>query len=43
MSETYSSIARLDSRLAPTAALHGEVVADVICPFCFLGKRRLDE
>lgn len=43
MSETYSSIARLDSRLAPTAALHVEVVADVICPFCFLGKRRLDE
>lgn len=43
MSETYSSIAKLDSRLAPTAALHVEVVADVIYPFCFLGKRRLDE
>jgi predicted DsbA family dithiol-disulfide isomerase len=43
MSETYSSIVRLDSRLAPTAALHVEVVADVICPFCYLGKRRLDQ
>jgi predicted DsbA family dithiol-disulfide isomerase len=43
MSETYSSIVRLDSRLAPAVALHVEVVADVICPFCYLGKRRLDQ
>lgn len=43
MSETFSSIAGFDSQLAPTAALHVEVVADVICPFCFLGKRRLDQ
>jgi predicted DsbA family dithiol-disulfide isomerase len=43
MSETYSSIVRPDGRLAPTATLHVEVVADVICPFCYLGKRRLDE
>lgn len=43
MSGTYSSTGKLDSRLAPAAALHVEVVADVICPFCFLGKRRLDQ
>jgi predicted DsbA family dithiol-disulfide isomerase len=42
MSETYSNIVRLDSRLASTVALHVEVIADVICPFCYLGKRRLD-
>jgi predicted DsbA family dithiol-disulfide isomerase len=24
-------------------ALHIEVIADVICPFCYLGKRRLDQ
>ncbi|MDX1517300.1 MAG: DsbA family oxidoreductase [Woeseiaceae bacterium] len=28
-------------RMAPGAALHVEVIADLICPFCFLGKRRL--
>jgi predicted DsbA family dithiol-disulfide isomerase len=32
----------MDRRLAPTAALHVEVVADLVCPFCYLGKRRLD-
>jgi len=32
-----------DQRLLPTAALHVEVIADLVCPFCFLGKRRLDE
>ncbi len=42
MSSTYSSIVRIDKRLAPTAALHVEVVADLVCPFCYLGKRRLD-
>lgn len=34
-------IARRDTAL-PTAALHVEVVADLICPFCYIGKRRLD-
>jgi predicted DsbA family dithiol-disulfide isomerase len=42
MSSTYSSIVRMGNRLAPTAALHVEVVADLVCPFCYLGKRRLD-
>jgi predicted DsbA family dithiol-disulfide isomerase len=32
----------MDNRLAPTVALHVEVVADLVCPFCFIGKRRLD-
>lgn len=42
MSGTYTSIVRMDNRLAPTVALHVEVVADLVCPFCFIGKRRLD-
>jgi len=42
MSGTYTNIVRVDNRLAPAAALHVEVVADLVCPFCYLGKRRLD-
>jgi len=42
MSSTFPSVIRMDKRLAPTAALHVEVVADLVCPFCYLGKRRLD-
>ena len=42
MSSTFPSVIRMDRRLAPTAALHVEVVADLVCPFCYLGKRRLD-
>lgn len=42
MSGIYPSIVRMDNRLAPAAALHVEVVADLVCPFCYLGKRRLD-
>lgn len=42
MSERLSNIVRTDERLAPTAALHVEVIADFVDPFCFLGKRRLD-
>lgn len=42
MSETLSNIVRRNDRAAPTAALHVEVIADLICPFCYLGKRRLD-
>jgi predicted DsbA family dithiol-disulfide isomerase len=34
--------ARGDDRSALAASLHVEVIADLICPFCFLGKRRLD-
>jgi len=42
MSSTFPSVIRMDKRFAPTAALHVEVVADLVCPFCYLGKRRLD-
>jgi predicted DsbA family dithiol-disulfide isomerase len=42
MSSTFTNIVRMDKRLAPTIALHVEVVADLVCPFCYLGKRRLD-
>lgn len=31
-----------NERAASLAALHIEVIADLICPFCYLGKRRLD-
>ncbi len=42
MSETLFNIVRSNDRIAPTAALHVEVIADFVCPFCFIGKRRLD-
>jgi predicted DsbA family dithiol-disulfide isomerase len=31
-----------DQGPAPAAALHVEVIADLVCPFCYIGKRRLD-
>ena len=43
MSETLFDIARTDDRVVPTETLRVEVIADFVCPFCFLGKRRLDE
>ena len=43
MNETLSSIGRRDDRAAPSASLHVEVIADFVCPFCFIGKRRFDE
>lgn len=43
MSDTHSSIVRRSGRANPLAALHVEVIADVVCPFCFIGKRRLDQ
>ena len=43
MSQILSNIVRSNEQLAPTAALHVEVIADFVCPFCFIGKRRLDE
>ena len=43
MSETFSNIARIDRQHAPSAALHVEVIADLVCPFCYLGKRRLEQ
>ena len=48
MSESLSQLARTkstgpDRRPAPAAALHVEVIADLVCPFCYIGKRRLDQ
>lgn len=43
MSQTSTNIVRSYDHVTVTAALHVEVIADLICPFCFLGKRRLDE
>ena len=43
MSERLSNIVRTNDRVTPTAALHVEVIADLVCPFCYLGKRRLDD
>ena len=42
MSQTLSNIVRRSDFVTPTATLHVEVIADLICPFCFLGKRRLE-
>lgn len=43
MSETLSNITRSNDRVATTASLQVEVIADFVCPFCFIGKRRFDE
>ncbi len=43
MSESIANIVRSDRRVTPAATLHVEVIADFVCPFCFIGKRRLDE
>lgn len=43
MSERLSHIVRQDDRFTAAASLHVEVVADFVCPFCFIGKRRFDE
>ncbi len=32
-----------DKGPVPAAALHVEVIADLVCPFCYIGKHRLDE
>ena len=42
MSETLFNIVPLQDRVTPAATLHVEVIADFVCPFSFLGKRRLD-
>lgn len=42
MNEILSNIARTNERSAPTAELHVEVIADFVCPFSYIGKRRLD-
>lgn len=43
MSETLSNTVHASDQVTLTATLRVEVIADFVCPFCFLGKRRLDE
>ncbi len=46
MSESLHHLAKLRPaglKPAPAAALHVEVIADLVCPFCYIGKRRLDQ
>ncbi|MCH8249427.1 MAG: DsbA family oxidoreductase [Proteobacteria bacterium] len=43
MSETLSNIVRDNDRVSPAASLHVEVIADLVCPFCYIGKRRFDD
>ncbi len=42
MSQTTAKTILSNDRVSPIASLHVEVIADFTCPFCFLGKRRLD-
>lgn len=42
MSELRHDILGGDRRIMPAEALRVEVIADLICPFCYIGKRRLD-
>ncbi len=42
MSQIQSNIIQRSNRATLQAALHVEVIADLACPFCYLGKRRLD-
>jgi len=42
MSQIQSNIAGSTNAVTSPAALHVEVIADLVCPFCYLGKRRLD-
>ena len=42
MSETLFNIVPMNDRVTPAAMLYVEVIADFVCPFSFLGKRRLD-
>ncbi|MDH3585986.1 MAG: DsbA family oxidoreductase [Gammaproteobacteria bacterium] len=48
MSELLSHLVRTrgagpDQGPSPAAALHVEVIADLVCPFCYIGKRRFDQ
>lgn len=43
MSERLANIVRRDDRFATAASLNVEIIADFVCPFCLVGKRRFDE
>ena len=43
MSTSISDLETRNDPVAHMAALHVEVIADLVCPFCYLGKRRLEQ
>ena len=43
MSGILANVLPNEERFSANEALHVEVIADLACPFCFLGKRRLDK
>ena len=43
MSEAFPNLITGNTDITPPATLNVELVGDLICPFCYLGKRRLDE
>ncbi len=43
MSQTLSQLVRSSDRPTPGGALYIDVIADLVCPFCYLGKRRLEQ
>ncbi len=43
MSEAFPNLITANTDVTPPATLNVELVGDLICPFCYLGKRRLDE
>ena len=43
MSEAFPNLLPGSPDVTPPATLSVELVGDLICPFCYLGKRRLDE
>ena len=43
MSGILANVLPNEERFSATEALHVEIIADLACPFCFLGKRRLDK
>jgi predicted DsbA family dithiol-disulfide isomerase len=42
MNARLTNVTARRGKVPSSAALHVDVVADLICPFCYIGKRRLD-
>lgn len=43
MHKTFDNLAPMVDRVIPAASLHVEIIADLVCPFCYIGKRRFDK
>ncbi len=43
MEDILSHIVPAGAPAKPVTGLHIEIIADLVCPFCYLGKRRLEE